>query len=201
MEENKDIQKQAQEIEDTFYYTTYLIGAMEKTALNDDGSGQRVEIEKELLLRGIYPINPVKLESHKTGMSTIELKDKMVGWRAGGCWELFKEKSKEIWKGKDYLTESEELIHIPGDIDYVTMSDWLTFSYHKGDVCCGSFGEAYDAMKQNIPIYLITDMPKKELPGSLLQWICISEGEIFDSIYQYLKFIDKTYQLHKKDEK
>jgi hypothetical protein len=197
MDEVKNQQPQS-EIDDTFSYVTYLIGSMEKCAEGDDGSEKRIEVEKELMLRSVYPINPVKLETKKTGMTTDQIKEKMTGWLASGNWELFKEKAKEIWEGKDIIDDEAGLIHIPGDIDYCKMSDWITFTLAKGDVPCGSYAECGIAMEHKIPIYLISNMPKKELPKSLLQMILITEGEVFENLAHYLKFIDEKYGLIKK---
>jgi hypothetical protein len=186
-------------MKEKYKYTTYLIGSMEKCAEGDDGSEKRAGVEKELLLRDVYPINPVKLEAKKTSMTTDQIKEKMSGWLASGNWDLFKAKAKEIWQGKDYIDEKESLIHIPGDIDYCIMSDWITFTLNKGDVPCGSYAECGIAMEHKKPIYLITDMPKKELPKSLLQMILITEGEVFENKSQYLDFVDKKYKLIRKD--
>jgi hypothetical protein len=188
------------EVMDQAYdYTTYLIGAMEKTAQNDDGGGMRSGVEKELTLRNVFPINPVKLESSKTGLPTGAIKEKLSGWIASGNWEKFKEKSREIWKGKLLVEEDGSLVNVPGDIDYCKMSDWITFTYNRGDVPCGSFAECGIAMDHGIPIYLITNMPKKELPKSLLQMIMVTEGEVFNTLNEYLEFIDKKYKLRRSN--
>jgi len=194
--ENKPV-----EIEDNYPYITYLIGAMEKTAEKDDGSAKREDVERELLLRNVYPINPVKLEAFKTNMSVEESKEKMIGWIASGNRELLKEKSVAIWFGIDYVAENGQLIHIPGDFDYVRMSDWITLVINRGDKPCGSFGEsAYGAILGK-PLYIISEMPKKELPKSLFQWMCIVDGEHFENLSQYLKYIDEQYKLKRKEEK
>lgn len=185
---------------DKYKYTTYLIGSMEKTAEKDDGSSKREIFEKEFLLRDIYPINPVKLESSKTGMTTDEVKEKMKGWVAGGCWDLFRKHAKSIWQGVDKEVDGQ-LIHIPGDVDYVLMSNFLTFAFTKGDQPCGSFGEAFIAMEHNIPVYLITDINKGDLPKSLLQCIEASEGEVFNSVNKYFEFLDNKYKLKRKEPK
>lgn len=190
-----------EQLENQYKYITYLIGSMEFCAEKDDGTEKRLEVEKELLLRSVYGINPVTLESAKTGMKTEEVKQKMNGWVSSGNWDLFTEKSKEIWKGKILIDGKNEIVHIPGDIDYCTMSDWITFTYNRGDRPCGSFAECGIAMEHDIPIYLITDMPKKELPKSLLQMILVTEGEVFNSLKDYLDFIDKKYKLHRKEPK
>ncbi len=181
-----------------FKFITYLIGSMEKTAENDDGSSKREIYEKELLLRDVYPINPVKLEASKTGMATGEIKEKMNGWVAGGNWDLFRKMAKSIWKGVDIL-EGDKLIHIPGDVDYVLMSNFLTFCFAQGDAPCGSYGEAFIAMEHNIPVYLITNINKGNLPKSLLQCIEASNGEVFNSTNKYFEFLDKKYSLKRKE--
>jgi hypothetical protein len=200
MEENKSYPTPEQ-IDNQFKFVTYLIGSMEICAEKDDGSEKRVGVEKELLLRNVYPINPVTLEKSKTGMRTEEIKQKMIGWVASGNWELFKEKARGIWKGQRYIDGKSEIVHVPGDVDYVLMSDWITFTLNKGDKPCGSYFECGIALEHNIPIYLITEMPKKELPKSLLQGILVSEGEVFNSLADYLKFIDEKYKLKRKEPK
>jgi hypothetical protein len=186
---------------DGYKYCTYLIGAMEKPKEKDDGQSQRTEVENELILRGIYPINPVRLEAMKTGMSTDEVKEKMNGWLASGNWELFGAKSKEIWKGKYYIDSVKGIMHIPGDEDYCLISDWLTFTLHKGDIPCGSYAECGIGMRYDKPLYLITDMPKKELPKSLIQMVLNTNGEVFPTVGKYLEFIDEKYKLHRKEPK
>lgn len=179
-------------------YATYLIGSMEKTALGDDGGGMRIAVEKALLERNVFPINPVKLESSKTGLSTSEVKEKLIGWVASGNWDKFKEMAIEIWHGRTEVSSEGALYKIPGDIDYVKMSDWLTMTYNKGDHPCGTFFECGIALERGIPIYLITNMAKKELPMSLLQGITASGGVVFGSLTDYLAFIDKEYNLKVK---
>jgi hypothetical protein len=186
-------------MKEKYKYVTYLIGSMEKTAEGDDGSSKRIIFEKELLLRDIYPINPVKLESSKTGMTTDEVKEKMKGWISSGNWDIFKKHAKSIWKGVD-KEENGQLIHIPGDVDYVLMSKFLTFVFNKGDSPCGSYGEAFIAMEHNIPVYLITEINKGDLPKSLLQCIEASDGEVFNTINKYLEFLDQRYNLKRKEE-
>jgi len=178
-----------------YKYVTYLIGCMEKPAEKDDGSAKREIAERELALRNVYAINPVKLESFKTGMSTEEIKEKMTGWVAGGSWDLFRKHAVEIWKGKDIESETGSLIHIPGDIDYVKMSDWVTFILNRGDMPCGSYFESGIAMEHRIPVYLITDYLKSELPKSLLQCIEVSNGEVFSNENKFFEFLDKKYKL------
>jgi len=181
-------------------FITYLIGAMQITAEKDGGGEKRENLDKELRLRNIFPINPVKLEASKTGMSSEEITTKMKGWVASGCWDKFEEQAINIWKGRDYISEKGNLTHIPGDVTYVTMSNWLTFRLNAGDQPCGSFMECGIAMEHDIPIYLITDIPKKELKQSLLQAILVTKGEVFRTENEYLEFIDRVYKLKRKDE-
>lgn len=198
MEEKKE-EFIPQELDNYFEYVTYLVGAMQFTAEKDDGSAQRENVEKELISRNIYPINPVRLESNKTGIDTEALTAKMKGWVASGCWDKFREHAIHIWKGKTYIAEDGSMVHIPGDMDYVKLSDWITFTLNAGDAPCGSYAECGIAMEHNIPIYLITNMAKKDLKQSLLQMIEVTNGAVFSSLFEYLEFIDKEYKLKKKE--
>jgi hypothetical protein len=56
-------------------------------------------------------------------------------------------------------------------------------------------------MEHGIPVYLITEMPKKELPKSLLQCILVSGGEVFNTLNEYLGFIDLKYKLKRREPK
>jgi hypothetical protein len=204
MEENKETKKEDTEVQETYSYTTYLVGAMQTTAEKDDGQGKREYIEKELLLRNVYPINPVRQEAGKTGMNTQILKEKMDGWLQGGKRLLFKEKSKDIWIGRDVIEEDTgRLIHIMGDLDYVITSDFITFVLNKGDKPCGSYMEAGVALEHKIPIYIISDINKTDplFPRSLLQAMEAVDGELFENFTQFLKFLDEKYKLKREEEK
>ena len=61
MENENKIYPSPEQLEEQFKYISYLIGSMEKPIEKDDGSGKRIEVKKELLLRNVYPIDPVAL--------------------------------------------------------------------------------------------------------------------------------------------
>jgi hypothetical protein len=187
------------EIKKQYKYASYLIGAMSITAEKDGGISQRVEVEKELLMRNVLPINPAKLEAAKTGITAMDAIDKIKGWVASGKRDLLQETGKNIWKGHDELTNEGNVLHVGGDLDYVKVSDWLTFILHDKDKPCGTYFEVGVAIDRNIPIYLITDIPKKDLPQSLILGIEAVKGEFFENLNQYLIFIDKTYGLKRKE--
>jgi len=119
----------------------------------------------------------------------------MRGWVASGNWELFREQSVKIWKGHNEISSDGSLIRVLGDIDYVKISDFITMIYNRGDFGCGTFAECGIAVEYDKPIYLITDMIKKELPMSLLQFIEITQGDIFNSPYKFFEFIDNKFKL------
>lgn len=184
---------------DPYLYTTYLVGAMQHTVEKDDGGEKRANLDAELTGRNILAINPVKLEKSKTGIDVTTQVNKAQGWIMSGNWEKFREHAIAIWKGQTIVDQDScEIRHIPGDIEYVLMSDWITFIYHKGDQPCGSFMECGVALEHNIPIYLITDIPKRELKQSLLQAIVCTKGEVFHSEREYLAYIDAHYLSTKK---
>jgi len=180
----------------TFRYTTYLIGSMEKTAEGDGGGSKRVVIEKELLKRKVYPINPVSLEKSKTGMTVEKAKEKMDIWLKENQIPLFKDNSVKIWKGTNVLDKTGNLYHIPGDIDYVKMSNFLTCMYNEGDHPCGTYGETFIAFEHDIPVYLITSVDILSLPKSFLQAIYGGGGEVFTDIGHYLNFLENKYNLN-----
>lgn len=187
------------EIEKSYEYSTYLIGAMTNCNDNDGGVASRIQLEKELLLRNVLPINPATLEKQKTGVSAIEAIERLKGWVASGKRELIKKAGCRIWKGYDGVGEDGNIIHIGGDLDYVKVSDWLTFVLHKNDKPCGTYFECGVGIDYNIPIYLITNIPKKDLPQSLILGIEATDGEFFENLNQYFEFIDKRYNLKKEN--
>lgn len=188
--------------EKDFKYTSYLIGAMQITAEGDTGETKREKIEEELLLRDVFPINPATMETIRTGMGSKELGEKMRGWIASGNWELFKKYGDLIWKGKDEIKEIDgklNTVFLSGDCHYVEISDWITAIFNKGDSPCGTFFEAGYAYKLGKPIYLITDVPKKDLKMNFLVWVVGSGGEVFPNKTQYFNFIDEKYGLRRKE--
>jgi hypothetical protein len=184
-----------------YKYSSYLIGAMSVTAEKDGGIASRVEVEKELLMRNVFPINPAKLEAAKTGISAATAIEKIVGWVASGKRDLLQETGKQIWKGHNELNGEGNVIHIGGDLDYVKASDWLTFVLKVGDKPCGTYFEIGVAIDNNIPVYLITNIPKRDLPQSLILGIEAVGGEFFENLNQYLIYIDEKYKLHRKEPK
>ena len=184
-----------------YKYSSYLIGAMSITAEKDGGIASRVEVEKELLMRNVFPINPAKLEAAKTGISAADAIEKIVGWVASGKRDLLHETGKQIWKGHNELNNEGNVVHIGGDLDYVKASDWLTFILKVGDKPCGTYFEIGVAIDHNIPIYLITNIAKRDLPQSLILGIEAVGGEFFENLNQYLIYIDEKHHLKRKEPK
>lgn len=184
-----------EEIKLKYKYVTYLIGAMTITAEKDGGIAKREEVNNELLLRNVFPINPATLEKAKTGLTPNDAIEKIRGWVASGKRDLLYLTGKKIWRGYDAINEEGNLVHIGGDLDYVKMSDWLTFVLHRNDRCCGTYFEVGCAVEHNIPIYLITNIPKRDLPQSLILGIEAVRGEFFENLSQFLRYIDEKYDL------
>jgi len=181
-------------------YITYLIGAMEITAEGDSGETKREKLVEELTARGVFAIDPSRLEVIRTGMSSADLSNKLSGWISSGHWEEFDNYMNIIWKGKNVIEENNITL-MPGDIHYVEMSHWVTAIFNRGDSCCGTYFEAGYAYMLGKPIYLITDCPKKDLAMNFIGWIDNSGGRIFSSRQQYYEFIDNKYNLKVKTSK
>lgn len=184
--------------EKEYKYITYLIGSMQIPGEGDRGETKREKVEEELLLRNVFAINPTTMETIRTGFGNIEMGEKFGGWVAGGCWDLFKQYMDLIWKGKKVIKDNN-IILLPGDKHYIEMSDWITAIYNKGDEPCGTYGEACYAYFLNKSVYLITDVPKKELKRNFLGWILGSNGEVFRTKNEYFEFIDKKYKLKRRE--
>ncbi len=183
-----------------YKYITYLIGSMEKTAEGDNGGSKRAKLQEELLARKIYAINPVQLEKYKINVGADKAKEQMNEWLKDKKVSEFKDFSRLIWKGKYLIDKKYGLVHIPGDIDYVTMSDWITCVYNKGDRPCGTYGESFMSFEHDVPVYLITDVTEKEdekeIPKSFLQSVYGSEGYVFRDLGAYLNFIENKYNVY-----
>lgn len=121
---------------DEFKYTTYLIGAMEKTAEGDSGESKRVKIFNGLVKRNVFPIDPTRTEVLRTGFTSNELKEKIEGWTASGNKELIKKYANYIWNGRNIVTDDYNLIYIPGDWHAVKISNWITCAISETDHCC-----------------------------------------------------------------
>lgn len=188
--------KKSKEIENLYgRYKTYLVGAMENTAAKDCGKGWREIIKSQLEARDVFVFDPTKEEASKVGMSIKEFHDKLMGWKKSGNWDLYVKNMDKIWKGVTCSTEEGTLTRIMGDADYVTHSDFLIVHLGEKDRPCGTFGEIYHAWLLNTPIYLVTDVNKTDLNGSLIYWILSSEGDVFKNFNQLLEHLDKTYKL------
>jgi hypothetical protein len=202
MEENKEVvQSEPGEIELHYDYVTYLVGAMTQTAEKDGGISKREFLNKELELRNVLALNPATLETAKTGMGAKEAMEKVAGWIAGGKRDKLREAGRKIWKGENRVDEKGNLIHIAGDFDYTKQSDFITFILDVGDQPCGSYSEVGVALDHDIPIYLITPIPKTQLKQSLVLEVEASYGEFFENERQYLTWLDEKYNLKRKEEK
>ena len=179
---------------------TYLVGSMEVTGAKDCGKGWREYVQPKLEARDIYVFNPSFEEQIKVGMPTKEFHEKLNGLKLSGHWDMFVQEMDKIWKGVTYISEKGNLMHIMGDKDYVMASDYITVHITKGDKPFGTAGEMYQAWLFNIPIYLITDLPKTELNGSCMYFVLSSGGEVFRHWSQFLEHLDKKYKL-KEDKK
>ena len=187
---------------------TYLIGPMEDTEANDGGRGWRAKLREELAKRKdvdgreIYVFDPTLEEQSKIGMESEEFHKKVQGWLASGNNDLIAEHGALIWKGKTYLEKSEEgrarLIHILGDVDYVTNSNFLIMRMEPKDRPCGTFMEAGIALEHNIPIYVIQTMSRTDYPGSFIHAVFATGGAFFYNETELLTYIDKKYKLKVK---
>ena len=185
----------------------YMIGPMEQTKANDSGAGWRNHLQKKLEKRvdknnhPLYIFNPCAEEQNKVGFSTPIYHKKLKGWIKSGQNEKVAEGINLIWRGKTFIEKDDKgkarLIKILGDNDYTVNSTFLIARMEKGDVSCGTYGEAHEAFTHKIPIYVLQTMPRTEYPVTFVGWVFASGGRFFKSQKQFLEFIDDKYQLVK----
>ena len=183
---------------------TYLIGSMESPGKGDNGVGWRKELTPHLTARGIYAFDPTNEEASKVGMNTAEMMEKLNGWQLSGNWDLFVNSMAKIWRGvtkiaEDPVTQEPQMLHLLGDVDYVENSDFLIWTLHEGDSLGGTICELSIAWyKRNIPVYLVTEVPKSQINKSLLYFVLDSgngKGKIFKNYGELLSFLDGEYKL------
>lgn len=183
---------------------TYLIGSMESPGKGDSGIGWRRELAKHLADRGIYSFDPTKEEAQKVGMEPKVLMEKLQGWQLSGNWPFFVDNMRKIWRGATRIQEHPEtkepqLSHLLGDVDYVEHSDFLIWTLHEGDKLGGTIAELAIAWyRGNIPVYLVTDVPKSQINKSLLYFVLDSghgKGKIYKNYGELLSFLDGEYKL------
>lgn len=184
---------------------TYLLGPIEKVKSGDYGTGWRDKLRPELEKRinssgnNVYVFDPCLTECIKTGLEPKEFHIQFRKWILEWNKEKLAEYTNLIWRGKHTIEKigkkKARLVTLMGDIDYVLNSDFLICRMEKGDIGCGTFGEAYEGFKHNIPIYVLQTMPKEDYPVTLVGWVCASGGDFFESQEELLEFLDKKYNL------
>jgi len=194
----------------------YMIGPMEQTKAGDSGIGWRNKLKPELQGRvdkngnPIYVFDPCAEEQNKVSMDTVTFHKKLKSWINSGNNDKVAEGIDLIWRGKTYIEKTEEghakLVKILGDNDYTVNSTFIVARMEEGDVSCGTFGEAYLAFINRIPIYVLQTMPREKYPVTFTGWVFGSGGQFFNSQNELLDFIDEKYKLKviksdKKEEK
>jgi hypothetical protein len=191
--------------------TTYLAGHIEnnpKTAVN-----WRAEVLQKLESPNVLIYCPIKYEAMKTGKAAGEHIKYVIGLKQGGHWETFKEEMKKIWWGgvrpgknrfevmKQFqykkIIENNRERDLPywGDFEAVSRSDFIIVNYKKEVPSWGTPAEALTAFFLDIPIYVISDVPKTSMNSSLLWWVVESGGEVFYKLDDCIKFIKEKYKL------
>ncbi len=192
-------------------YTTYLAGYIEndpKTAIS-----WRDEIISKLSSPKLIIYCPIKYEAMKTGKSAGDHIKYVVGLKPGGHGEVFKQEMSKIWWGnvnpgkykfeviKQFqyrkIIDSNKESDLPywGDFEAVARSDFIILKYKKDIPSWGTPAEALTAFFLDIPIYVISDVPKTQMNSSLLWWVVETNGEVFYKLEECVKFIKEKYKL------
>ncbi len=192
-------------------FTTYLAGFIE--ASPDTASDWRDIILKELDRPDTLIYCPMKFEAMKTGKPAGEHVKYCQGLKQAGIWNSFKHEMRKIWYGHvkpgvnrydiikqfQYLSiingnKEEDLKHF-GDFEAVARSNFIIVNYKASIPTWGTPAEALEAFFLNIPIYVISDVPKTKMNSTFLWWVLETKGEVFYSLNDCVKFIKEKYKL------
>jgi len=191
--------------------TTYLAGYIETNPEN--AKGWRDEIKEKLHNPKLLIYCPLTYESLKTGRHAPEQIKYIIGLKSGGHWEYFKEEMKKIWWGivrpgrnrfeimkqfqyrKMIDGNSEADLKVWGDFEAVARSNFIILYYKHDKPTWGTPAEAFEAFLLDIPIYIISDVPKRDMNSSLLWWVLETKGEVFYKLDDCVNFIKDKYKL------
>ena len=191
--------------------TTYTAGYIEA---DPNGASQwRDEISQALSHPDLEIYDPIKREAQKTGKPSGEHVKYVEGLKKAGRYPQFEEEMNKIWLGSirssPNLIETFKLLRyrkiIDGnhkheldhwaDYEAVIRSDFIIAYITKERQTVGTIIEIFLAMLFNIPVYLILDVSKTEANSTLLMMVLYSQGEIFYSVKDCIKFIKEKYKL------
>lgn len=148
----------------------YLSGGMEfKTKL---GGPWRDWITKELDKLGYDAINPVKLELCKEENSDIPIQIKLSQLKLDGKLEEVRHLVRKVLFRKDMFA--------------IQLSDAIIVYYDESvQRGAGTLSEAWEAFREGIPIYLVTDFPVEKIPT----WLIGETTHIFSNFEDLLHYI------------
>ena len=145
----------------------YLSGAMEYAV--DEGSGWRIDMSNWLSAHlGHKVIDPVE-ESR-----LLMIKEDSVDYRS------WKESDTERYRQFVRQCVDRDIKAVTEEVDYIICL-WNTDVF-KG---AGTHGEVTLAFQHNVPVYLVNQIPLRDLSG----WIMACSSEIFNNIEELKAFL------------
>jgi len=199
--------------------TTYLAGAIEH-ATDKEMKSWRDEMTDKLNSPDLLIYDPVAQESMKVGKPSGQQVEYIKGLKQGGKWTKFYTEMWKIWFGS--IGENTDITplllslkmrkHVDGnrpedlkywgDAEAVVRSDFIVVYMPKDVKTIGTIFEVVWAFMYGIPIYLILpDAPKTETNSSLLFGTMISNGEVFYSVNDCVKFIKDKHKIEPEKKK
>lgn len=143
---------------------TYLCGSM--SGLNDQGAGWRKKISKWLDKQGIHSYDPCKEESEEHDQYDTKNKSN---------WESFPQPLQE----KIIIKDLDQIKH---------KTDFITCYFTKYST--GTVSELTFAFYNDIPVYIVTDVPLVGWPQTVAR---AYNNRVFNNFSDYKKFIRNTY--------
>ena len=195
-------------------FTFYLACAIEHAKTNDNAQDWKQPVKEAFNspLIGIY--DPIEREAQKTGSNTNDTCNSIVGLKRSGKWEQFDEKMDQIWWGnidaqsdklrvilalrQRFLIDGNvmEDLNFWADYEAVIRSNFILAYLQKNVKTVGTIMEIHIAYLLNIPVYLILpEQNKTETNSSLLHRVRKSNGEIFYTVNDCIKYLKEKYRI------
>lgn len=191
--------------------TTYLAGYIEHDPAGalDWRNAVKEKLKSDLLQ--VYC--PISYEAIKTGKPAGEHVKYVTGLKRAGHLELFKEEMRKIWWGKvrpkknryeviqqfryrSLIDDNKpEDLQWWGDYEAVARSDFIIVYYKHSKPSWGTPAEAQEAFFLDIPIYVISDVPKTEMNSSLYWWVLETNGDVFYKLEDCVKYIKEKHKI------
>ena len=150
----------------------YLSGGMEYK--KNLGMAWRDWVTKELEIRHHDAINPVKLEICEEESGDIPIQTQLTQMKAEGKLEGVRDLVRKSLFRKDMFA--------------IQLADAIIVYYDESvQKGAGTLSEAWEAFREGVPVYLVTDFPTEKIPT----WLIGETTRIFADFDELLEYVEE----------